>query len=280
MTVRHQVIKSACDKFDVMCEQEDQGIRPIHRSRHWKADARRKEKERKVQNWHKGQKDQISAPLIIDPTSGTMTRDMKEVCKRFESVTGMRVVVQERAGDSVKNTAKAEPLRNQSCGRTDCFPCTTGGGGKCEKNGSGYRIVCLSCQMDGKSTEYEGETARNAYTRGVEHMNSLRLEDEENPLWKHCLVAHRGIKAEFKMLVVGVHRTPLVRQINEAVRIIISRAECIMNSKSEWHQAPLVRVIPMSGLQEDQGIGRGSLLQGGAERGRMRGRGGRGAGTR
>ena len=80
------------------------------------------------------------------------------------------------------------------------------------------------------------------------------------------------------MLVVGVHRTPLVRQVNEAVRIIISRAECIMNSKSEWHQAPLVRVIPMSGLQEDQGTGRGSLLQGGAERGRMRGRGGRGAG--
>ena len=132
MTVRHQVIKSACDKFDVICEQEDQGIRPIHRSRHWKADARRKEKERKVQNWHKSQKDQISAPLIIDPTSGTITRDMKDVCKRFESVTGMRLVVRERAGDSVKNTAKAEPLRNRSCGRTDYFPCTTGGVEKCE----------------------------------------------------------------------------------------------------------------------------------------------------
>ena len=71
---------------------------------------------------------------------------------------------------------------------------------------------------------------------------------------------------------------PLVRQINKSVRKIISRAECIMNSKSEWHQAPFVRVIPMSGLQEDQGSGQGSLLQEGAERGRMRGRRGRGAG--
>ena len=79
--------------------------------------------------------------LIFYLTSGTMTRDMKEVCKRFECVTGRRVVVQERAGDSVKSTAKAEPLRNQSCGRIDCFPCTTGGGGKCEKNSSGYRII-------------------------------------------------------------------------------------------------------------------------------------------
>ena len=61
---------------------------------------------------------------------------MKEICKRFESVTGMRVVVQERAGDSVKNTAKAEPLRNQSCGRTNCLPCTTGEEGMCKNNGS------------------------------------------------------------------------------------------------------------------------------------------------
>ena len=58
-------------------------------------------------------------------------------------------------------------------------------GGQCEKTGSGYRIVCLSCKMDAKSTEYEGETARNADIRGVEHMNYLRLEDEENPLWKN-----------------------------------------------------------------------------------------------
>ena len=101
--------------------------------------------------------------------------------------------------------------------------------------------------------EYEGETGRNGYTRGVEHLSALRLED--------------GTQAEFSMTVLKVHRTPMVRQINEAVRIIISKAECILNSKSEWHQAPLVRVIPMSGLQEDQGTARGSLQQGGERRG-------------
>ena len=67
------------------------------------------------------------------------------------------------------------------------------------------------------------------------------------------------IRAEFSMTVLKMHRTPLVRQVNEAVRIIISKAECILNSKSEWHQAPLVRIVPTSGLQEDQGAGRGSL---------------------
>ena len=75
------------------------------------------------------------------------------------------------------------------------------------------------------------------------------------------------------MTVLKIHRTALVRQVNEAVRIIISKAECIMNSKTEWHQAPLVRIIPVSGLQEEQGTARGSLQQGGE-----RGRGGRGRG--
>ena len=91
---------------------------------------------------------------------------------------------------------------------------------------------------------------------------------------KHCLVEHQGVKAEFGMKVLGVHRSPLVRQVNEAVRIIILKAHCIMNSKTEFNQAPLVRIIPVSGLQEEQGTGRGSLQQAGRGGGRGRGRGG------
>ena len=94
------------------------------------------------------------------------------------------------------------------------------------------------------------------------------MEDAANALWKHCVVQHQGVKAEFSMTVTGVHRTPLVRQVNEAVRIVITKAGCVMNSKSEWHQAPLVRIIPVSGLQEYQGVGRGSLQQAGETRGR------------
>ena len=209
-----------------------------------------------------------------------MTKEIKEVCQKFEAVTGMRVAVQERAGECVKYLAKAEPLKVQGCGRIECFPCATGGG-NCEKNGVAYRIDCLTCQMDGMCTSYEGETARNAFTRGIEHRDALRLEDEENALWKHCLVQHGGIKAKFSMKVIKVHRSPLVRQVNEAVRIIISKADCIMNSKTEFHQAPLVRIIPVTGLQEEQGAGRGSLEQGGVGRGRGRGRAqSRGLGTR
>ena len=101
-----------------------------------------------------------------------------------------------------------------------------------------------------------------------------------NALWKHCLVEHDGVKAEFLMKCLGVFYSCLVRQVNEAVRIEMSQADCVMNSKAEFHQAPLVRVVPVTGLQEEQGEG-GDPRQEEGRRGRggrggRRGRGGRG----
>ena len=64
-TWRHEVIKAAYEKFDKMCEDEDNGVRPIHRPREWKERERRLEKEAKVTNWHKSRPDQVSAPLEV-----------------------------------------------------------------------------------------------------------------------------------------------------------------------------------------------------------------------
>ena len=76
---------------------------------------------------------------------------------------------------------------------------------------------------------------------------------EENPLWKHCMVEHEGEKVEFSMKVLGSFHSAMARQVNEGVRIKRSKADCLMNSKSEFHQHPVVRVVPMRGLQHEQG---------------------------
>ena len=104
----------------------------------------RREKELKRTNWHQSRANQVSAPLILDPTAGEMTKDMKAVCKDFEKVTGWRIPVVERAGTAMRSVAKAEPLKKKGCNRDVCFPCTTvtAGGGNCERNSSGYRISC------------------------------------------------------------------------------------------------------------------------------------------
>ena len=79
------------------------------------------------------------------------------------------------------------------------------------------------------------------------------------------------------MKVVGRFFSCLVRQVNEAVRIFMSEADCVMNSKSEFHQSPLVRVAAVTGLLEEKGEELDLVLEG-RMRGGGRGRGGRGRG--
>ena len=267
-TVRHQVISEAVRKFKKMCEDEDKGGRPIHRARSWQKSARRLEKERKKTTWHKTSADRVSAPLIIDPTAGELTGKMKAACRDFGVSMGMDVRVIERAGRSVKSDAKSEPLRSKDCGRAKCMCCSTGNPGGCETNSVGYKLVCQGCLMAGRSAEYHGEAARNCYSRGLEHQDGESNEREDSPLWKHCQLVHGGEKQTFSMVVTGSFHSCLERQINEAVRITSSKADIVMNSKSEFHQAPIVRVVATNGLQMEQGEQQGWVA--------VRGRGGGG----
>ena len=67
-------------------------------------------------------------------------------------------------------------------------------------------------------------------------------------MWKHWLGEHGGQKAELK--AVGRFFSSFVRQSNEALRIEMSEADCVMNSKVEFHQSPLVRVVAVIGNGE------------------------------
>ena len=71
-------------------------------------------------------------------------------------------------------------------------------------------------------------------------------------MWKHCLIEHDGSVAEFEMKMLRSFKSCLERQMNEAVRIMITSADIVLNSKSEFRQAPIIRVVPTNGLQEEQ----------------------------
>ena len=90
----------------------------------------------------------------------------------------------------------------------------------------------------------------------------------------------KAVKAVFSMKIVGRFYSCLVRQVNEAVRIEMSEADCVMNSKAEFHESPLVRVVPVTELQEEQGEGQGPWEEASGRGGGRRGRGRRGKGER
>ena len=71
---------------------------------------------------------------------------------------------------------------------------------------------------------------------------------------RHSGSTGNGEKQIFSaMEVVGSFHRCLERQINEAVRITSSKADFVLNSKSEFHQAPIKRLVATNGLQAEQG---------------------------
>lgn len=205
-----------------------------------------------------------SASKFVIPNKSAHSKQMK-----------MSVLVEEGVR-RMRNNSRG-PLRKKGRDRLDCIVCASGKPGMCEKNSVGYRITCESCLGDGQWVHYEGETGRNAYSRGLEHSEDLRSEKEDTPLWKHCLLSHNGMKQSFVMKPLRNFSSPLQRQANEGVRITSSRAQILMNSKNEWHQAPIIRVVASSGLAGDQGEDQTPALASRGWRG-SRGRGGRGGG--
>jgi hypothetical protein len=94
------------------------------------------------------------------------------------------------------------------------------------------------------------------------------------------------------MEITGKFMQPMPRQNNEGVRIDESQADIVLNSRAEWDQPPIVRLVPMRGNRledqvgattglvprqetQDRGQGTGALRQRTPNRrGRGRGRGG------
>ena len=64
------------------------------------------------------------------------------------------------------------------------------------------------------------------------------------------------------MEVVSCFSSCLERKINEAVRITSSKAEYILNSRSEFHQAPIIRQVVTHGLGVSRGRRRSTSGQG------------------
>ena len=80
----------------------------------------------------------------------------------------------------------------------------------------------------------------------------MRNKDEGNAMWKHCVMQHGGERVEISGKVRRTFQKAMQRQIHEAVLIEKSGADILMNSKSEFRQAPIVRVVTTGGLTQTQ----------------------------
>jgi hypothetical protein len=311
---RHKVITAAHEIYKIKKEESDKGGRPLYRGREYMKEARRLEKEKKRVTWYrKGKRNgrQIThAPLIINPTfDRKLVEKMRKICDETAAVTGIRVKVIERGGQKLSGDAKSDPLACKECGRVECLPCRGEKGGRCSDYGVTYRVTCKTCKDSrGKKVTYIGETGKSAYLRGLDHELAADTLLESNAIGKHCILEHVGERPELTMEVIKKYRTCLDRQEGESifVRKEENEVDVIMNSRNDFHQAPMVRVVTNRGIdqqdqpggqQQDMGqqqqqdlqqhylrvpqpVGRGLEGHRGQRRGRGRPRGSVGRGTR
>ena len=95
------------------------------------------------------------------------------------------------------------------------------GKGNCRKENVNYEIECV--RSDGDYI-YVGETARNAYCRGREHLKGIKCKDRESVFVEHVTCLHNSdfdydACSGFKMNVCETHKSALNRVVTEAVKI-------------------------------------------------------------
>ena len=133
----------------------------------------------------------------------------------------------------------------------ECFPCESGGRGRCDRLGAAYSITCEEEQCAEKGVRYDGECFRPAYTRGRDHLRGFKNKSEENVLWKHSVNDHQGSSnVNFVMKVLKTYgRDNLTRQVNEAMRIN-NNSGIKLNSKAEYRQPSVPRLVLHGNVNE------------------------------
>ena len=236
---RKSILEQALAIYDRKKEEERNGQRPVYRPKSWQKEERRKKKRESKHDW--STKGGYIAPIFV-PSSprGELARRMKKVAEK-ERKKEIHFKIVEMGGRTLKSELqRSNPLSTPGCEKSDCMACRKerGKGGQCRRNNINYEIECQLCKNTAPTT-YIGETARNLYTRGGEHLQ--RSNAEESFMRRHMQEKHAGEEEDFRAKVTHTNKDCLTRQVREGVLIRRSRKE-IMNTRSEWFQPPLYRI--------------------------------------
>ena len=232
-TYRYQVIKSGVEGFDKMMAEAEQGGRPINSPRTWEEDLRQRNKYFKKKRWYR--RGGYDVPLFVPHTPrGELAKRMKEKEAQNNQGRTIRFRIVEKGGITLEQKLRrSNPWAKEKCGRPKCFPCKGEGGGNCWRESVTYTIFCEECGKE--VAAYKGESGRNGFSRGCEHLDGLTARDEEKSvLWLHSKTHHQGREdVVYTMQVTGGYKDPLDRQLMERVQISNFGGPTLMNRRNE-----------------------------------------------
>jgi hypothetical protein len=283
---RRGVIQSAVACYEGQVEASRTGEKPLYRPRAWQAPARRQKKMIAKMAWFRP----ADTVLRVPYTPGSeLAKAVRGVVDEEASRLGLKVKTVEGGGVPLKRSVVTTDLgKGEPCPQGNCPLCLTGegkGGLHHHRSGAVYRGDCQLCleSVEGElCARYWGESGFSAYCRTLEHQKAIERRDDKNAFSKHLSIHHpeeEGNTEAFKFTLAELHNQPLPRLTSESCYIHNNNVDIPMNSRAEWHQPAVGRVVITRSLEELQGqeerssgVGR----RGGQGRGSMqrRGRGG------
>ena len=154
-----------------------------------------------------------------------------------------RIKVVERLGDNlISALSNKAPWRSEACGRPNCMPCRSKAG-SCKARNITYSISCNLCTKEGEKAVYWGESHRTWWDRAENHRVALDTGDLDYAVVKHMVNKHQGAQWDYKFDLHKSWKTSLERQIMEAIKISETPPDDLMNSKSEWGNNSVPRVV-------------------------------------
>ena len=155
----------------------------------------------------------------------------------------VNIKVVEKAGTQLKSKLQtSDPFKQNKCHDEECFPCKTNKNDKptnCRKDGIIYKITCDRCQA-----YYIGESARNANSRGREHLNDYETNKDCSIMQRHTQLHHQHDThaPKYTMTVKQIYRDKCMdRQIPESIQINNIPNRYRINNKTEYRQNRVTR---------------------------------------
>ena len=270
---RAEVLRAGLAGYRKILAADKAGLRPLYRPKQWRAAARRLDKQKKKKNWLGSF---WKSCIFVPPTPGSkLKKEMqsKEEELRAGGREGWPIKIIETAGKTLEQTlVNTDPFNGNQCKDAKCLVNSNSDTKiNCRRNGVCYSITCLVCLRAGRKGElatcYFGESGKNMHCRCKEHVSKFNSKSAhiqaESAFVKHLLSKHGGKEGDksfedyFKVEIIKAYRKPFTRCVEEGT-LIASHQGKILNSKSEWHQAKVIRTNTL-------------VVQGGAEVGREQG---------
>jgi hypothetical protein len=276
---RAGVLSAALMGYSKQVAADTSGEKPLYRPREWQEAERRRRKVMSKAAWFRPADTVLFVPATPNSELAAMARGVvQEEGRRL----GIAVRVVETAGVSLRQQlVRTDLSAGDPCPQEDCQLCATDpgtGGLRHHRSGAVYTGTCRICPVDlGEdfTAQYTGESGYSAYTRLQEHSKAIQRMEEENAFAKHLSEHHpekEGEEGHFDFKVERTFTKPLPRQVTEAVQIHRSKADLVLNSRSEWEQPATERVVVTRNLPE-RGEGRGQGRRGARAGRRLQGGG-------